>query len=101
MCSINANYQIDVMNYTCDIHVRRSRTGSVSSYSARPMSAQGLNQGMLEANAILPSNSPETMDFTSIPQIMLDQDFIDLDRVIAFDDGSMFTTTFDAAASAW
>lgn len=101
VCSINANYQIDVMNYTSDIHVRHSRTGSVSGYSAWPMAAQGLNQGIPEANAILPSNAPETMDFTSIPQIMLDQDFVDLDRVIAFDDGSMFTSAFDAATSAW
>jgi hypothetical protein len=101
MCSINPDYQIDVMNYTCDIHDRQSNPSPSNGYHIWPTATQGLTQMIPDCNAILPSNVPEPMDFNSIPQIMLDQDFVDLDRVIAFDDGSMFTAAFDVAASAW
>lgn len=101
LCSTDPGYQIDVMNYTNDIHSRRSNPDSANGYCVWPMASQGLTQMLPEDNAVLPSNAPESMDFNSIPQIMLDQDFVDLDRVIAFDDGSMFTTAFDATAVAW
>ncbi|KAF2621348.1 hypothetical protein BU25DRAFT_482929 [Macroventuria anomochaeta] len=101
VCSTQPGYQIDVMNYTSDIHNRCSNVGSANGYRVWPMASQSLAQVVSEANAILPSNAPDSMDFNSIPQIMLDQDFVDLDRVIAFDDGSMFTAAFDAAAAPW
>ena len=34
-------------------------------------------------------------EFSTIPNAMLDQQFMNLDRIIAFDDGSMFTTELD------
>lgn len=92
-CSTDPNYQIDVTNYTNDIHGRQSNP--VPTYGFSPWLQQG-PQMIPESNTILPSNAPETMEFTSIPS--LDQSFIDLDRVIAFDDGSMFTAAFDTAA---
>ncbi|KAF1922533.1 uncharacterized protein M421DRAFT_77921 [Didymella exigua CBS 183.55] len=101
VCSTNLNHQIDVMNYTSDIHNCYKHDRSAGDLSVWPMAPQGLNQAIPEASTILPPNAPEALDFTSIPPIILDQDFVDLDRVIAFDDGSMFTAAFDAAASAW
>ena len=100
-CSTNSNYQIDVLGYTSDIHNPCSNVGSADKYNVWPMAPQELTQVIPEGSTILPSSIPESMDFTSITQIMLDQEFVDLDRVIAFDDGSMFTTAFDAATAAW
>lgn len=37
----------------------------------------------------------EGVDFDTLPQLMLDQHFMDMDRIIAFDDGSMFAGTMD------
>ena len=101
VCSTNPKYQIDVMNYTCDIHDRRTTAGSANESYLWPAPNQDLIPIVSDANMILPSNDPESLNFDSIPRIMLDQDFVELDRVIAFDDGSMFTTTFDAATAAW
>jgi hypothetical protein len=103
VCSADATYQIDVMNYTNDIHSGRPNLGLASKYQTWSMAAaQGVAQIVPEVGVTLPSNSsPEATDFNTIPQIMLDQDFIDLDRVIAFDDGSMFTTVLDSSTAAW
>ena len=40
-------------------------------------------------------NGLESGDFTNIPQMMLDHHFINMDRVITFDDGSMFAATLE------
>ncbi|KAH6611852.1 fungal-specific transcription factor domain-containing protein [Boeremia exigua] len=98
-CSTDPNYRIDVMNYTSDIQDRHPDSDSVFGYSLWPVAPQPVTHLIPEGTAILPSNAPESMDFTSIPS--LDQSFVDLDRVIAFDDGSMFTAAFDAAAVGW
>ncbi|KAL5389266.1 hypothetical protein DPSP01_002579 [Paraphaeosphaeria sporulosa] len=37
----------------------------------------------------------EGVDFDTLPQLMLDRHFIDMDRIIAFEDGSMFAATVD------
>ncbi|KAH7112922.1 fungal-specific transcription factor domain-containing protein [Dendryphion nanum] len=37
----------------------------------------------------------ESADLSVFPQIMMDQHFMDMDRIITFDDGSMFTATLD------
>ncbi|KAL5407652.1 hypothetical protein PMIN03_007024 [Paraphaeosphaeria minitans] len=37
----------------------------------------------------------EGMDYDTLPQLMQDQHFTDMDRIIAFDDGSMFAATID------
>ncbi|KAJ8109655.1 hypothetical protein OPT61_g7304 [Boeremia exigua] len=96
-CTADPNYQIDVMNFTNDIHDRRSNVGLAYGYSPWSKSSQQASRLMPDGSAILSSNAPEPMDFASIPS--LDQNFVDLDRVIAFDDGSMFTAAFEAAAA--
>ncbi|KAJ4983062.1 transcriptional regulatory protein [Stagonosporopsis vannaccii] len=95
-CSTDPNYQIDVTNYTNDIHGRQSNPVSTYGFNSWSMNLQQVPHVIPEGNAILPSNVPEAVDFASIPS--LDQSFVDLDRVIAFDDGSMFTAAFETAA---
>lgn len=96
-CSTNPDYQVDVTNYTNDNHGRRFNLASAYEFNSWPVDLQQAPPQLIpEGNSILPSNAPEAMDFTSIPS--LDQNFIDLDRVIAFDDGSMFTAAFETPA---
>jgi hypothetical protein len=44
------------------------------------------------------SQGLDSSDFNNIPQMMLDQQFMNMDRIIAFDDGSMFDATLDHGA---
>ena len=44
------------------------------------------------------SNMAGIDEFNSIPNAMLEQQFMNLDRVISFDDGSMFTAEIDAGS---
>ena len=44
------------------------------------------------------SNMAGVDEFNSIPNAMLEQQFMNLDRVISFDDGSMFTAEIDAGS---
>ncbi|KAF2445464.1 hypothetical protein P171DRAFT_512712 [Karstenula rhodostoma CBS 690.94] len=37
----------------------------------------------------------EGVDLDTLPQMMLDENFMNMDRIIAFDDGSMFASTMD------
>ena len=62
LCSVDSGYHIDVMNYTSDIHSRRSNQGSTGGYCVWPMVSQDLAQILPEGTAILPSNAPESMD---------------------------------------
>ncbi|KAF9694220.1 hypothetical protein EKO04_008010 [Ascochyta lentis] len=101
VCTANATYQINAMDYTSDIHAPRVQIDSASGYQSWMMTTQGGIQMGPEINTTLSSNRPEIADYNTVPQIILDQDFVDLDRVIAFDDGSMFTATFDGTTAAW
>ncbi|KAB5531475.1 fungal-specific transcription factor domain-containing protein [Coniochaeta sp. 2T2.1] len=37
----------------------------------------------------------------AVPQVLLDPDFLDLDRIISFDDGMMFAATIDDSGRVW
>lgn len=95
-CSTDQSYHIHVTDYTNDIHGRRSKPLPNYGLNAWPRDLQQVPHIIPDANTILPSNAPEVMDFTSI--LSLDHDFVDLDRIISFDDGSMFTSAFDTSA---
>lgn len=100
-CSINPNFCIDVTNYTSDIQNNDLCIGSTGDFNIWSTSAQGPSQAISDDGVLIPSMAQETMDFTSDPQMSLDQDFLDKDRVIAFDDGSLFAANFDVTTSAW
>lgn len=94
-CTTDSNFQIDITNYNNDNPGPRCDIYPTYEFDLWSADSQQIHQLLPQNNAILPSNAPEAMDFTSIPS--LDQSFDDLDRVIAFDDGSMFTAAFDNA----
>jgi hypothetical protein len=92
LCSTDHSYQLNIMDYTNDIDHRHGSFELSQSFQAWPNVAVTVPI----PNVDLLSQSP---DFNTIP--MLDQDFMDMDRVIAFDDGSMFMSSFDLGANAW
>lgn len=100
-CSTDVMFQLDARDYTSDIHDRRVNAKSTDAYRSWSGAATDVAHTVPTLDAILSSNDTEAPDFNTIPQIMLDQDFVDLDRVIAFDDGSMFTAAFDTTAATW
>lgn len=82
MCATDESYQINVMDYTNDINHHHGHRGTAGSYDDWP-------------------DVPDSADFNTMAQIMVDQNFMGTDRVIAFDDGSMFTAAFDQGAGTW
>ncbi|KAH7361319.1 fungal-specific transcription factor domain-containing protein [Pyrenochaeta sp. MPI-SDFR-AT-0127] len=82
LCATDESYQINVMDYTNDINHHHGHRGTDGSYEDWP-------------------EVPDSTDFNTMAQIMLDQNFMGTDRVIAFDDGSMFTAPFESGPSAW
>jgi hypothetical protein len=100
-CSADPTYHIDVMDYTRGSQNYAMDLDPAASYQAWSSAPPNLPHMLPEMGVMLPSNGSEPTDLNTIPQIMLDQDFIDLDRVIAFDDGSMFSAAFDSTTAAW
>ena len=92
LCSMDDSYQLNVMDYTNDMNHRDGNIEPSQSFQAWPNNA--VTVPLSDVN--LPLLSP---DFNTMP--MLDQDFMDMDRIIAFDDGSMFTSSFDLGPNTW
>lgn len=92
LCTNDETYQINVMDYTNDTNHRQGHPEPTQPLNVWPHVSATVPLPDLG----LPLPSP---DFNTIT--MLDQNFMDTDRVIAFDDGSMFTSTFDAGLNAW
>ncbi len=91
MCCKEPDYHIDVTNFTNDTHDCHSNLSEIYGYNVWSTAPNQVGPLIPDSNVILPSNASEPMDFASIPS--LDQNFVELDHVIAFDDGSMFTTS--------
>ena len=83
------------MDYTIDISYRHDSPGFLNESAGMPQQAQStfMNapQSTFGDNHSW-SSSTADQDLDVISQFMLDQDFIDMDRVITFNDGSMFMT---------
>ncbi|KAG9190092.1 hypothetical protein G6011_08180 [Alternaria panax] len=92
LCAADDTFQLNIMDYTNDIGHRHGASEGSQSFRAWP----NLGVGPPLNELGLPLLSP---DFNTIS--MPDQDFIDMDRVIAFEDGSMFTSSFDVGADGW
>jgi hypothetical protein len=92
-CASNDAFRINVMDYTTEISHRHNTVEEPGTYTWPVLSR------VSDAAAL---SSPSVIaEFNTIPQIMLDQEFIDMDRVIAFDDGSLFASEFDPIAGTW
>jgi hypothetical protein len=91
LCATNESYQVNVMDYTNDIS-HQEIAGPSQPYHRWPDITQIMPQP--DVSLQLPH-----ADFNTIP--MLDLNFTDMDRVISFDDGSMFTAAFEAGPSTW
>lgn len=93
-CTTSVTYQIDLMAFPSDIsydsHFTPMHTSQNQWADALPMPATYEIPTML-------SGLSNPVDFNTDPQLMMDQTFMDIDRVIAFEDGSMFAATFDQA----
>lgn len=110
LCVRNESFNIDVMGYTTEIiHENTSRGHSLNMIPAGTQEGLGTGldpwpSGMSPIPGTVPAvnisipNALDVGDFSTIPQMTLDQQFMNMDRVIAFDDGSMFAATLDYGA---
>ncbi|KAH7070999.1 fungal-specific transcription factor domain-containing protein [Paraphoma chrysanthemicola] len=94
-CNTHENYRIDLMGYTSDA-VHQGNGGESELYTHWPVPTP---PAVLDSHIL--ATQPDMFDFTTFSRDMLDQNFMEMDRVIAFDDGSMFAAAFDTAAAAW
>lgn len=91
--AMDATYRLDVNGYIGDLNLPcRSQglagTGTVGTDQLIAVQ-EGLNGAGTRCSADLSS-------IDDVPQLLADQDFFDLDRIIAFDDGCMFTAALDS-----
>jgi hypothetical protein len=95
-CNTDESYRIDLMSYTSHFVGPVNDGSRAEVYTNWPVPTPPALQ-----ESHLLATQPNMVDFTTLSQDMLDQNFMDMDRVIAFDDGSMFAAAFDSAAVAW
>lgn len=91
LCVADPLLSINIMGWTSEINQDSSLTG-------KPRLSIHDNPRALHAE--LHTNVPTELwseDFDTIASLMLDQDFSDMDRVIAFDDGMMFAAELETA----
>ena len=89
LCVSNLSYRINVMNWASEANQDFSLSLELAAQPARSDSDN------------VPSAEPYAADFDAISGLMLDQDFADLDRIIAFEDGMMFAATLDTTSAIW
>ena len=113
-CARDDMYRINVMDYTKEIDHSPSLTGRATNTVAPPRidrdasasltqwQAPMIQQVAPDMNLIAPNpvQMPlmDTGEFNTIPQMILDQHFMNMDRVITFDDGSMFAAEMENGA---
>lgn len=102
------------MDYTKEIDPSPSPTGSATNSAAPTHIDRDAGAGLTQWHApmmqqIAPDSTlmtpnpvqiplMDTGEFNTIPQMILDQHFMNMDRVITFDDGSMFAAEMDNGA---
>ncbi|KAF2850604.1 hypothetical protein T440DRAFT_450619 [Plenodomus tracheiphilus IPT5] len=89
-------YQLDVVDYTNEIN-HSSGEADFGTNSWSNMAHDTTLQDYHVSQALV--SDLDTSDYATIP--LLDQTFMDMDRVIAFDDGSMFTVDLDPNNTTW
>jgi hypothetical protein len=110
-CASDYMYRINVMDYTKEIDHSSSSTGRATTTAVPPhidrdagvgltqWKASTMQQVAPDINLMTPNpvHIPlmDTGEFNTIPQMILDQHFMNMDRVITFDDGSMFATEME------
>jgi hypothetical protein len=91
LCATEESYQINAIHYPNNINYQNIAG------SSQP------DHGWPDITQIMPQSDGSLqlphVDFDTIP--MLDQNFTNMDRVISFNDGSMFTAAFETGASVW
>jgi hypothetical protein len=95
-CNTDESYRIDLMSYTSHFVGPVNDGSRAEVYTNWPIPTPPALQ-----ESHLLATQPNMVDFTTLSQDILDQNFMDMDRVITFDDGSMFAAAFDSAAVAW
>lgn len=90
LSALDQNFRIDVIDYTNDISYRCSQSAVSLPHTAWPEMSPVIFTNVTGTQ----EDWSSTLDFNFASDFMLDQDFMDMDRVITFDDGSMFTTDF-------
>jgi hypothetical protein len=92
LCSLGGGFEMNVMDYTIDISYGQTSPNPTQTVAESPRP----RPMFMNAPSSVPDFSQDwlnTADVTGVitaSQFLLDQDFIDMDRVITFDDGSMF-----------
>lgn len=87
-CLADPGFCINIMDYTSEGNPRHGLARTVQQCPA------WLGSPVLPNVNTALQDGLDASEFDSISQIMLDQDFVDMDRVITFDDGSMFAAVF-------
>lgn len=69
--------------------------------SEQPGTSPTVSSATAAGPGMVPPHGPDVMSMVDIlgvsPQTLLDQEFMDLDRIISFDDGTMFAATLDGS----
>lgn len=95
MCCVDNGFVINVMDYTLDISYSHESLVHRNAIAGMP---QQLQQPFADPLANFPDVGQSWLsttcdqDLDAMSQFMLNQDFADMDRVIAFSDGSLFVT---------
>ena len=95
LCCLGEGFEINVMDYTIDISYRHDSPALWNESAGMPQHPQSTSTSAPQTNFGDNDNwssSTADQDLDAISQFMLDQNFIDMDRVITFNDGSMFMT---------
>ncbi|KAF2798061.1 hypothetical protein K505DRAFT_346843 [Melanomma pulvis-pyrius CBS 109.77] len=113
ICARDNLYRINVMDYTKEIDhalisaTEQRQTGTLymqredrdSSITEWPSRTSTMQQAVPNMTKIAPEPLQVPLmdagEFSTIPQMILDQHFMNMDRVITFDDGSMFAAELD------
>lgn len=95
MCCLGDEFVINVMDYTLDISYSHDSSATSNSTTGVP---QQFQQTFTDPLASFPDFGQGWLgrscdqDLDAMSQFMLNQDFTDMDRVITFNDGSLFIT---------
>jgi hypothetical protein len=96
LCFLGGGFEMNVMDYTIDISYHQTSPGSAQTIagSSQPHSMfTKAPSNVLDFGQDWPGSADGT-DVNTDSRLLLDQDFFDMDRVITFDDGSMFMANY-------
>ncbi|KAF7191586.1 Ascochitine biosynthesis cluster transcriptional regulator [Pseudocercospora fuligena] len=96
-CTSHSTFQPEIMSFTYEIDPPRDPSNSAQpalTCWSMPTDAHNMPLHNAEASISLASSG-------NASEYVLDQDFLDLDRIISFDDGILFAAAFEPGSEIW